>query len=332
MKSALDSRQLLAARILADTGSFTLAGRRLSLTQSAVSHAIKALEEEVECQLFLRTGKGVKVTPAGLHFLKHADLILEQMMTARTLVTPRTVRGRERLRLGVSNRAREFILPVVEPLFQKEFPGRLVLIPPGSYRRNLELLTSGLLDLSFTVLAEPRPELEFVHLFEDELRFIVAPSHPWARSGRVAYEELEHDTLMVYQEYNNTAHLLARHLAAEGIVPRHGVELADHKSIKALVSTGRAVGVFAPWLASKELQERSLVSLPLGSRPLLRQWGLSYVRLRKLAPMEQRLIELCRQAVPGILSRLQGLVPLVEGEGSSLELLFESKAAVAGVR
>jgi DNA-binding transcriptional LysR family regulator len=332
MKSALDSRQLLAARVLADTGSFTLAGRHLGLTQSAVSHAIKALEEEVECQLFLRTGKGVKVSPAGMHFLKHADLILDQMATARTLVTPRTLRGKERLRLGVSNRAREFILPVVQPLFQKEFPGRLVLIPPGSYQRSMELLASGLLDLSFTVLSEPRPEQEFVHLFEDELRFIVAPTHPWARSGRVAYEELEHDTLMVFQEYNNTAHLLARHLASERIVPRHGVELPDHRSIKAIVSTGRAVGVFAPWLAAKELQEGSLVSLPLGSRPLLRQWGLSYLRQRKLVAMELRLIELCRQAVPGILSRLQGLTPTLREKSDSVALLFEAEVAVGGER
>lgn len=306
MKSVLDSRQLLAARVLADTGSFTLAGQQLCLTQSAVSHAIKALEDEVGCRLFHRSGRGVTVTPAGKHFLEYADLILEQMETARTLVTPRTTGGKERVRLGMSNRAREMILPVVQPLFQKEFPGRLVLIPPGSYQRNIQLLASGLLDLAFTVLLDPVPELEFVPLFEDELRFIVAPSHPWAQRGGACYEELEKDTLMVFQEYNHTALLLARHLKAEHIVPRHGVELPDHRSIKALVRTGRVVGVFTPWLASKELQEGSLVSLPLGARPLVRRWGLSYVRRRPLAPMEQRLIELCRQAVPGILDRLRG--------------------------
>src|SRR6187551_3392599 len=115
MKSVLDSRQLLAARVLADTGSFTLAGQQLSLTQSAVSHAIKALEEEVECRLFARTGKGVRVTVAGKQFLQYADEILAQMETARTLVAPRTVRGQERLRLGMCQAAREIILPAVLP-------------------------------------------------------------------------------------------------------------------------------------------------------------------------------------------------------------------------
>lgn len=334
MKPVLDSRQLLAARVLADTGSFTLAGQHLCLTQSAVSHAIKALEEEVGCRLFHRSGRGVSVTPAGRHFLEHADRILAQMDDARTLVTPRTSGGKERVRLGVGSRAREMLLPAVQPLFQREFPGRLVPIPPGTHSRSIQLLASGLLDLALMVQLEPQPELEFAPLFEDELRFIVAASHPWARAGHAACGELEQETLMVFQEYHNTALLLTRHLRAERIVPRHGVELADHRAIMALVRTGRAVGVCAPWLAARELQDGSLVSLPLGARPLRRQWGLAYVRRRTLAPMEQRLIELCRQAVPGIMDRLLGLptVPHEKKESAGASVAPEARVTAGGVR
>jgi DNA-binding transcriptional LysR family regulator len=306
MKSVLDSRQLLAARVLADTGSFTLAGQQLSLTQSAVSHAIKALEEEVECRLFIRSGKGVTASPAGKHFLEYTDKILAQMETARTLVTPRATHGKERIRLGVSNRARQIILPVVQPLFHREYPNRLALIAPGEYRRNFQLIDSGLLDLSFSVRAGHRPDLEFVPLFEDELRFIVSSVHPWARGGRAVVEDLARDTLMLFQDFNNTAELLNRHLQAEQVSPRHALQLPDHESIKMLVRSGRAVGVFSPYLVSKELQEGTLVSLQLGSRPLRRQWGLTYLSKRHLGAMEKRFIELCNQAVPGILSRLLG--------------------------
>lgn len=306
MKSVLDSRQLLAARVLADTGSFTLTGQQLSLTQSAVSHAIKALEEELECSLFQRTGKGVKVTTAGRHFLEHADQILAQMEIARTLVTARTTSGKERLRLGVSNRARELILPLVQPLFQKEFPHRLVLITPGAQQRNFELLESGLLDLSFAVRPENRPELEFVPLFEDELKFIVSASHPWARAGRVPPEELERDAVLLFQDNNNTARLLFEHLQIERMSPCHAVELFDHRSVMAMIRSGSAVGVMAPFLVSELLQEGSLVALPIGARPLIRRWGLAYMRRRSPGQMQQRLIELCQQTVPGILSRLKG--------------------------
>ncbi|AOS45724.1 HTH-type transcriptional activator CmpR [Lacunisphaera limnophila] len=330
MNSVLDSRQLLAARVLADTGSFTLTGQQLSLTQSAVSHAIKALEEEVECRLFHRTGKGVKVTAAGKHFLEYTDKILAQMETARTLVSSRTTHGKERLRLGVSNRARQIILPVVQPLFHREYPNRLVLIAPGEYRRNFQLIDSGLLDLSFTVRAGHRPDLEFVPLFEDELRFIVAATHPWARSGRASFDDLTRDTLMLFQDFNNTAELLKEHLDAEQVTPRHAVQLPDYESINVMVRTGRAVGVFSPFLVSKELQEGSLVSLQLGARPLRRQWGLTYLGNRHLGAMEKRLIELCQQAVPGILSRLQGQTALSREKKESPITPIGQPAAVAG--
>lgn len=333
MKSVLDSRQLLAARVLANTGSFTLTGRQLSLTQSAVSHAIKTLEEEIECKLFVRTGRGVMVTPAGKHFLQYTDRILENMETARTLVSPRTTRGKERLRLGVGMRAREYILPVVQPLFHKDYPNRLVVIEPGDYRRSVELLDSALLDLSFTVRPIDRPDLDFVHLFDDELRFIVSPNHPWAQRGRAAFGDLTRDTVLLFQDFNNTAQLLAKHLNTQQISPRHGVELPDYQSIKALVHTGHAVGVLSPWLASKELKDGSLVALPMGSSPLYRQWGMAYVRQRSLAPMEERLIELCQQAVPGILSRLQGLSEEVreKKEAPVVPALAEPSLTYSGV-
>jgi DNA-binding transcriptional LysR family regulator len=333
MKSVLDSRQLLAARVLASTGSFTLTGQQLSLTQSAVSHAIKALEEEVECRLFHRGGKGVTVTPAGKHFLEYTDEILAQMETARTLVSPRTTRGKERLRLGVSARARQFILPVVLPIFKREYANKLVAIEPGDYARNLELLESGLLDLVFTVKPPGRSQSGYVHLFDDELRFFVGPGHPWSRTGRASREDLAGRTLMLHLKVNNTPELLADYFRNERVTPRHGVEMADHESLKAVLKTNLAVGVLPPWLAEKELADGSLVTVPMGSKPLIRQWGLAYDAKRQLTAMDRRFIELCQQSVPGILSRLQGqATPAPQKKEQPVEpALAEARMQYSGV-
>jgi len=83
MTPILDSRKLLAFTTLARVGSFTLAARELFITQSAVSHAIKSLEVELECRLFERLGRSVKLTPAGRQLLEHAQRILAEMKTAR---------------------------------------------------------------------------------------------------------------------------------------------------------------------------------------------------------------------------------------------------------
>lgn len=79
----LDSRKLRAFAMLARHGSFTLAARDLGLTQSAVSHAIKALESDLSVQLVIRQGRAVKLTAAGAKLLLHTHRILAEMRDAR---------------------------------------------------------------------------------------------------------------------------------------------------------------------------------------------------------------------------------------------------------
>ena len=83
MDEPLDSRQLRAFRVLARTGSFTQTARELQLTQSAISHAMKALEDDVGCRLLDRLGKKVALTQAGEQLLHHAEKILAEMDSAR---------------------------------------------------------------------------------------------------------------------------------------------------------------------------------------------------------------------------------------------------------
>ncbi|WP_404424883.1 LysR family transcriptional regulator [Nibricoccus sp. IMCC34717] len=83
MAPIIDSRKLLAFATLARVGSFTLAARELHLTQSAVSHAIKSLETELDCRLFDRLGRRVLLTAAGRRLLDHATKILSAMKLAR---------------------------------------------------------------------------------------------------------------------------------------------------------------------------------------------------------------------------------------------------------
>ena len=84
MTPIIDSRKLLAFTTLARVGSFTLAARELFITQSAVSHAIKSLEQELDCRLFDRLGRSVKLTQVGQQLLERAQRILAEMKIART--------------------------------------------------------------------------------------------------------------------------------------------------------------------------------------------------------------------------------------------------------
>src|SRR6187549_3032159 len=100
MTQPLDTRQLRAFATLARTGSFTLAAKELFLSQSAVSHSMKALETDVGCRLFDRVGKKVLLTQAGESLLHHADKILAEMTAARAGLEQLGKWGRGRLRIS----------------------------------------------------------------------------------------------------------------------------------------------------------------------------------------------------------------------------------------
>ena len=295
MKPTLDSRQLLAFAALARRGSFTLAANDLFLTQSAVSHAIKALEDDVGCRLLDRVGRRVLLTQAGEQFLRHTEKILREMETARSGLDDLTKWGHGRLRVGASTTACQHILPTVLREFRQSYPKCVIRIEPGDHEKQLDLLRGGQIDLALVLEPPPRgmTEFTFVPLFQDELRFVVAPLHAWARAGRAPRESIEAETLVLYNKTSQTFRLVGEYFREEKITLTNFIELGSMEAIKELVKIGIGAGVLAPWIARAELESGSLVSLPLGPRKLKRSWGVAHLKGRRLALAEETFVGLC---------------------------------------
>src|SRR5688572_1074913 len=122
MSQPLDSRQLRAFSILARTGSFTATAQELHLSQSAISHAMKALEQEIGCRLLDRMGKTVVLNQAGEQLLVHVEKVLHEMATARAELGRLGKWGSSRLRIGASTTACQHVLPAVLREFKESFP------------------------------------------------------------------------------------------------------------------------------------------------------------------------------------------------------------------
>ena len=300
MKPILDSRQLLAFTMLARRGSFTLAAKDLFLTQSAVSHAIKALEEEVGTRLFDRTGKRARLTQSGEQFLRHAEKILHEMELARAGLEHMSNWGHSRLRVGASTTACQHILPTVLREFRQSFPKCVIRIEPGDHLHQLELLRTNQIDLSIMLEPTAQTDLTFLPLFSDELCFVVAPLHPWARAGRAPREGISGETMILYNKNSFTFRMVNDYFREDKIVLTNVIELGSMEAIKELVKIGLGAGVLAPWIARSELESGSLVALPLGPRKLRRRWGISYLKGRRLALGEETFVGLC-ESVTGIL-------------------------------
>jgi len=294
MSTTLDSRQLLAFATLAHRGSFTQTARELFLTQSAVSHTIKAFERELGVTLFDRVGKRVHLTQAGEQLLVHAERILREMTDARSCIEELQNWGHGRLRVGASTTACHYILPTVLREFRQSFPKCVIKIEPGDQPRQLELLRTNQVDIALTLEPTESPaDLEFRPLFEDELRFLVSPMHRWAGLKEVPGEEITDETLVMYNKGSQTFRLVDEYLRAGGVVPRNFIELGSMEAIKELVKIGLGAGVLAPWIAREELRNGALIDLPLGKRGLTRRWGVSFLKGRRLPLAEETFAGLC---------------------------------------
>lgn len=293
--TTLDSRQLLAFVTVARRGSFTLAAKDLFLTQSAVSHAIKALEDELGHRLLDRVGKRVTITQAGEQLLVHAQRILGEMESARAGLDHLANWGHGRLRVGASVTACQYLLPTVLREFRQSFPKCVIRIEPGDHGRQLELLREGQVDLAVMLRPDGDREFTFVPMFEDQLCFVVSPLHAWAALRQVPRAQVAQETLILYNKSSFTFRLLADYFREEKVSLNNYIELGAMEAIKELAKTGVGVGVIAPWVARAEIECGSLVSIALGTRPLVRQWGVGYLRGRRLALGEETFVGLCQE-------------------------------------
>jgi len=294
MKAPLDSRQLRAFATLARTGSFTRAGKELFISQSAVSHSMKALESDIGCRLFDRMGKKVILTQAGETLLHHAEKILAEMEGARASIEQLGKWGRARLRLGASVTACEHILPAVLRELKDRFPQCLISISPGDTQDMIGWLHRSSIDLALTLQPTGEDKLEFTPLFHDEMVFVLSPSHPWAARGRVVREEIPKQNYILYNKTSYTFQLVEDYFRQEDMVLNTVIELGSMEASKELVKLGLGISIVAPWIARKELEEKSLVALPLGRRKLRRHWGILHWPGRRLSLVEETFITLCR--------------------------------------
>lgn len=293
MTAPLDSRQLRAFIILARTGSFTRAAKELFLSQSAVSHAMKALEGEVGCRLLDRVGKKVALTQAGEQLLHHAEKILQEMQAARSSLEHLGKWGQARLRIGASSTACRYILPPVLREFKNDYPQCLISIGAGDAADAIESLQNNQIDLA--IVLEPKHQDAFdIHpLFEDELSFILSPAHPWALKG-VQREEIPKQHYILYQKNSYTLRLIEEYFRQEKMVLNTVMELGSMEAIKELVTLGLGVSIIAPWIAEKELGDKTLIALPLGRRKLKRTWVIASRKGRRLSIAEETFIKMCR--------------------------------------
>ncbi len=300
MKEPIDSRQLRAFVTLARTGSFTVTAKELFLSQSAVSHSMKALETDVGCRLFDRVGKRVLLTQAGETLLQHASRILAEMVAARSGLEQLGKWGMGRLRVAAGGALCQYLLPAVLREFKEKYPKYLVMVDQTEPARVLEQIRANVVDLAFTLEPREEDQIHFEPLFSDELMFAVHPQHPWAKAGQVVRADIPRQNYALQRRNTPTYRAIEEYFAEDEMVLNTTIEAGSVEAIKELVKFGLGVGILAPWTARREVEHKSIVLLPLGRRKLKRNWGLVHWRGRRLTLAEETFLSLCKSSAGGL--------------------------------
>jgi len=292
MEPLLDSRQLRAFSVLAREGSFTRAGETLHLTQSAVSHAIRALETDLGCQLFHRQGRRVFLTHHGRELVTHAEAIQNRMSQARASLGALDQTPRGLLRLGATTATAQFVLPAVLREFKESFPLFNITVAPGPSPETIAQLEADQLDLGLCLKPRDHPLLKGHPIFSDELQFLVSPLHPWAGT-RPKPRDLSSQTYIVASRRSYTFEMIGDYFRRLGQRPGHFIELGSTEAIKELAKLGLGVAITGHWTARTEITAGQLVSVPLPKARLRREWVVAHLKTRPLNLAERTFLDLC---------------------------------------
>lgn len=307
-----DLRQLKAFVAVAEEGSFTVAARKIFVTQSAVSHSLRALENQLSCRLLDRTGKRIIVTAEGELLLKRCRRLLYELdQVGRDLDGLRRW-GQTRIRIGAPHILCHFFIPSVLREFRDCFPGCEPLIEAGETKVLFDQLAESNLDLVVGLKPRGRSDEDYRAMFHDRLVFVVSPFHPWALDDKALQGSLREQQFIIHAKVTETHRLIEEWLEQKAGHGAKTLVLGDMQAIKEMAKLGIGVGIVAPWVAAREIEEGSLRVVEMPAPPIEREWGVFHTSKRKPSLVEEAFIGMCEMAF----SAMPTGVPALSGEAS----------------
>lgn len=264
----LELRHLRTFAAIADTHSISKAAARLHLTQPAVSHQVKALEDLYGLALFERKTMPLRLSPGGQRLLALARAVEQQVSEAERDMT-RIADGRAgQLRIAVEcHSCFDWLMPSMDA-FRERWPEVELDLVSGFHADPLGLLSEGRSDLVIVSHALERPATVFHPLFRYEVFALLAKEHPLTAKPYLTARDFAKETLVTYPIPDDRIDLLREVLIPARVEParRRTTELTV--AILQLVASRRAIAALPRWAVQPFLDRQYVLARPIGKRGL----------------------------------------------------------------
>jgi LysR family transcriptional regulator, transcriptional activator of the cysJI operon len=251
---------------VARTRSFSVAAKKLNLTQGAVSHHIAALEEYFGAELFKRAAGGVEVTDAGAILADTAEKILKQIESAKVEMSSTKHKIEGLIKIEASSIPGEHIIPGLIAEFQKEYSDVKFKIKAEDSVNSLMSLQAGNVDFAAVgSIAGYGEKFDFIEIGEEKLVLIVPSNHELANLRSVKLNDVTNYPYINREETSGTRKEIERILASSGIPTskiKTTLELASTESVITAVCEGRGISIISS-IASRNAEAAGLIKILL---------------------------------------------------------------------
>ncbi|MBW4962215.1 LysR family transcriptional regulator [Sulfitobacter sp. CW3] len=297
----IEFRHLRTIQAIHEAGGLARAAEQMNITQSALSHQVKGLEDQAGVELFVRRSKPLKLSPAGLRLLKLAQQVLPQLEAAQAEFMGLRAGSTGRMHIAIECHACfEWLFPVLEQ-FRKLWPDVDVDIRPGLAFDALPALLREEVDLVVSSDPEELPGVEFVELFDYNPVFVAASSHPLAAKPYVEAKDFRTETLITYPVERTRLDVFSQLLIPAKVEPLAIRQVELTAVILLLVASNRGVAVLPDWVVREVKYSSDYVTRPLTENGITRRLyaavrqddlGKPYMeKLLKLAGQEARKLQ-----------------------------------------
>lgn len=260
----LDRQHLSILREVDRLGSLTVAAERLNVTQSALSHTIRKLEERYGVAMWEKDGRNLRLTEAGRYLVTLAQRILPQIERAEDILSDYRYGKRGSLKIGMEcHPCHQWLMGVTKP-YLVEWPDVDLALTTSFTSGGVAALTSYEIDILITPDPIEAQGIHYIPVFDYELVLAVPVKHPLAHKNHAEPADLLEETLFTYPVPPERLDVFTQFLVPANCRPRHHRSVETTEMMLQLVAAGRGVSAIPSWLVCQQAETLGVHPVRIG--------------------------------------------------------------------
>jgi len=288
-------KQLLYVDVAARHGSITRASKELHISPSSISAAIDAVEQDTSRSLFERLpSKGITPTRYGLTFLGHARDLLKASNTFEKALSDQSQQISGSIRMGCFTPAAPILLPIVAKTISDNYPDIVIEFSEGDAPQIYESLLACEFDVAFAYqTTPPRPNVEFIPLFNAPPHIVLPSDHVLAKSPSLSLKDVYQDP-MILLDLEITRDYMFSLFANDGLTPKIAYSSKSAEMVRSMVAAGLGYSIFnLKPLKKQQYMVGDLVRIPIANTYQSVDFGIMHRADSRVSAVDQVMIDTC---------------------------------------